>query len=195
MPYKTPKIPIFESLLGTEKRVQDLQQKIAELDWLEYSFGLAKRLTLETNEDQFLYPAVYTGAKSDPLDMRLWPQDNWKSYAFWDLVETSEFDYEGNETGKRRFPRIQQPVALIVCLNNKLISHNQDYNVTHSICRNELLNKLNSVNVSSGTFVITSTVENNPPEVFLNYDVNDNLMDPHSCIRIEGLLIYKMDCS
>lgn len=195
MPYRTPNIPIFPQLLGTEKRVQDLQQKIAELDWLEYSFGLAKRLTLETNEDQFLYPAVYTGTKGDPLDMRLWPQDNWKSYAFWDLVETSEFDYEGNEAGKRRFPRIQQPVALIVCLNNELISHNQDYNVTHSICRNELLNKLNSVNVSSGTFVITSTVENNPPEVFLNYDVNDNLMDPHSCIRIEGLIIYKMDCS
>ena len=195
MPYRTPKIPIFPQLVGTEKRVQDLQQKIAELDWLEYSFGLAKRLTLETDEEQLLYPAVYTGTKSDPLDMRLWPQDNWKSYAFWDLVDTSEWDYEGNEAGARRFPRISQPVALIVCLNNELISHNQDYNVTHSICRNELLNKLNSVNVSSGTFVISSTVENNPPEVFLNYDVNDELMDPHSCIRIEGVIIYKMDCS
>ncbi len=44
MPYKTPNIPTFPNLLGTEKRVQDLQLKIAELDWLEYSFGLAKRV-------------------------------------------------------------------------------------------------------------------------------------------------------
>ena len=195
MPYKTPKIPIFSELLGTEKRVQDLQQKIAEMDWLEYSFGLAKRLTIETDEDQLFYPAVYTGTKSDPLDMRLWPQDNWKSYAFWDLIDPTEFLYFDNVNARRRYPKVQAPVALIVCLNNELISHNQAYHLTHSICKNELVNKLNNNNASSGIFQIASIIENKPLDVFVDYDVEDNLMDPHSCLRIEGVLTYTHDCT
>ena len=59
MPYKIPKIPIFPELLGTEKRVQDLQQKIFELDWLEYSFGLAKRVTIERGEEIEQAPVVH----------------------------------------------------------------------------------------------------------------------------------------
>ena len=51
MPYKTPNIPIFPELLGAEKRVQNLQQRIGELDWLEYSFGLVKRVTIERGEE------------------------------------------------------------------------------------------------------------------------------------------------
>ena len=95
MTYKVPKIPIFPSLLGTEKRVQDLQQRIAELDWLEYSFGLAKRITIETGEDVKQAPVVYVGTRADPLDVSPWPSDVFKSYAFWDLMEQADFD--GND--------------------------------------------------------------------------------------------------
>ena len=65
MPGKIPKIPIFDELLGTEKRIQQLQQKIAELDWLEYSFGLAKRVIITCNEEEEQAPVVYTGVTSD----------------------------------------------------------------------------------------------------------------------------------
>lgn len=196
MPYKIPNIPIFEHLLGTEKRVQDLQQKIAELDWLEYSFGLVKRVTVEQGEDTFQVPVAYIGINHDPIDMRMWPSDTWKSYAFWDLMDASEFLYFDNVNARRRYPKIQQPVALIVCLDNQKISHSQDNNVTHSICRNELIEKLNTTNViSGGVFEITGIRENLPLEVFDGYDVLDELMEPNSMIRIEGVLKYTQDCT
>jgi len=195
MPYKIPNIPIFLNLLGTEKRVQELQQKIAELDWLEYSFGLCKRVTIERDDDEEQAPVVYVGTREDSLDVRPWPYDSWKSYAFWDLMEASEFLYFDNVNAHRRYPKIQQPVALIVVLNNKLIS-NVDYNVTHSICRNELINKLNNSRISGGgIFEITGITENLPAEVFDGYDVGDNLMEPRSMLRVEGVLTYTQDCS
>jgi hypothetical protein len=195
MPYKVPKIPIFPELLGTEKRVQQLQQKIAELDWLEYSFGLAKRVTLEVNEDVEFAPVVYVGTRADSLDMRPWPSDVYKSYAFWDLVETAEFDYGENTTGRRQYPQVIQTVALIVVLDNKKISQEQDYNITHSICKNELIEKLNFANIYKGNSNITNMIENKPLDVFEGYDVADELMEPRSMIRIEMELNYLQDCT
>ncbi len=192
--YKIPKIPIFPELLGAEKRIQTLQQKIAELDWLEFSFGLAKRLNT-SDEDPQAYPGVYTGVRSDSLDMRMWPADIYKAYAFWDLTDTDEFEYFDNRGGRHRFPKILQPVALIVCLDNKKISQEQDYNVTFSICKNELINKLNRSGLPGGTFEITGIIENKPVDVFLDYDVSDDLMDPDACLRIDGLITYTQDCT
>lgn len=195
MPYKVPNIPIFPELLGTELRVQQLQQKIAELDWLEYSFGLAKRVTIEVGEDVEQAPVVYVGTRADSLDVRPWPSDEWNSYAFWDLVEAAEFDYGENITGKRQYPQVIQNVALIVCLNDKQISQEQDYNITHSICRNELIEKLNFSNILKGVHNITNMVENLPVEVFDGYDVDDNLHKEHSMLRIEMELNYLQDCT
>ena len=196
MPYKIPNIPVFSELLGTEKRVQDLQQRIAELDWLEYSFGLCKRVTIEEGDDIVQRPVCYVGVNHDSLDMKKWPSDTWKAYAFWDLVDASEFLYFDNVNARRRYPKLQQPVALIVCLDNKKISHSQDYNVTHSICKNELLEKINFFSLpSGGVFEITSMIENIPEEVFSGYDVDDDLMEPESMIRIEGVLTYTQDCT
>ncbi len=36
------------------------------------------------NEDTFQIPVAYVGVNHDPLDMRMWPDDNYQSYAFWD---------------------------------------------------------------------------------------------------------------
>lgn len=194
MPYKVPKIPIFPNLYGTEKRCQELQRKIMELDWLEYSFGLAKRVTLERGDESEQAPTVYVGVNIDPLDVRMWPDDVYKSYAFWDLMDKSEFMHADNIAGKRKYPKIRQPVALIVCLDNKKISNGQDYNVTHSICRQELIQKLNYSNISGGYYNITGIVENLPLDVFEGYDVDDNLMEPYSMMRIEGEITYTQDC-
>ena len=196
MPYKIPNIPIFPELLGTEKRCQDLQLRIWELDWLEYSFGLAKRLTSEDDDEEQQYPAVYVGINGDSLDVRAWPSDTYKSYAFWDIMDQAEFEYGDNRAGRRKYPKIIQPVALIVCLNNEMISRGQDYNVTHSICKNELLEKLNFFSMpSGGVYEITGLIENKPTEVFADYDVKDDLMEPHSMLRIEGLITYTQDCT
>lgn len=196
MPYKVPNIPIFPNLQGTEKRVQELQQRIAELDWLEYSFGLCKRVTIERNEEIEQAPVVYIGINKDVLDMRPWPDDIYKAYAFWDLIDASEFLYGDNVTNHRRYPKVQQPVALIVCLDNEKISNGQDHNITHSICRNELLTKLNNFSLPpGGIFQIASVTENNPEDVFDGFDVEDKLNEPYSMMRIEGLLTYLIDCS
>ena len=196
MTYKTPNIPIFPQLLGAEKRVQNLQQRIGELDWLEYSFGLVKRVTIERGEEVEHAPVAYVGTKSDSLDVRPWPNDTWKSYAFWDIIERDEVDYFDNKTAHRRYPKVKQPVALIVCLDNEKISRSQDYNVTHSICRNELINQLNNFSLpSGGIYEITGRIDNLPLEVFDGYDVKDELMEPHSMIRIEGIITYTQDCA
>ena len=192
MPYKIPKIPLFSSLEGIEKRVQDLQQNIAELDWLEYSFGLAKKVNLGNDDEEDIAPVVYTGVRSDPLDMRMWPDDVYKAYSFWELIEANEFLYFDNVNAARRFPKIQQPLALIVCLDNKKISQDQNYNVTHSVCREELINKLNNKNISNGIYQVTAVLQN-VAEVFADYEVRD-LTEPYSCLRIEGLLTYTKDC-
>ena len=195
MPYKVPNIPIFSELLGTEKRVQELQQTIYELDWLEYSFGLCKRVTIPVGEDEEQAPVVYVGTRADSLDMRPWPSDVYQSYAFWDIVEPAEFDYGENITGKRQYPQVIQQVALIVCLDNKKISQEQDYNITHSLCRNELIEKLNFANITKGIFNITTITENLPVDVFDGYDVKDKLNEPLSMLRIEMELNYLQDCT
>ena len=191
MPYKIPKIPLFQSLEGIELRVQDMQTNIAELDWLEYSFGLAKRVNLG-GEEEDIAPVVYTGVRSDPLDMRMWPDDVYKAYAFWELIEANEFMYYDNVNAQRRYPKIQQPLALIVCLDNKKISQDQDHNVTHSICREELINKLNNSKITNGVYQVTAVLQN-VSGVFADYDVRD-LTEPYSCLRIEGLLTYTQQC-
>jgi len=195
MPYKVPNIPIFSELLGTEKRVQELQQTIYELDWLEYSFGLCKRVTIPVGEDEEQAPVVYVGTRADSLDMRPWPSDVYQSYAFWDIVKPAEFDYGENITGKRQYPQVIQQVALIVCLDNKKISQEQDYNITHSLCRNELIEKLNFANITKGIFNITTITENLPVDVFDGYDVEDKLNEPLSMMRIEMELNYLQDCT
>ena len=192
MPYKIPKIPIFDSLVGIEKRVQGLQQNIAELDWLEYSFGLSKRVELGAGDDLHEAPVIYTGVHSDPLSMMMWPNDVYKAYAFWELLEADEFQYFDNVSAMRRFPKVVQPLALIVCLDNDKISPGQDRNVTHSICRMELINKLNSKNTTSGIFTIASVLQNTDG-VFDGYDMRP-LTEPYSCLRIEGTLTYTQDC-
>lgn len=191
MPYKIPKIPIFSTLLGIDKLIQDLQLNISELDWLEYSFGLSKTVNLGV-EDEDMAPVVYTGTRSDALDVRPWPDDVYRSYAFWTLTDASEFMYFDNVNAARRYPKIQQPVALIVCLDNSKISNGQDFNVTHCLCREELINKLNTKNMSKGIFQIVSVSENTM-SVFDGYDVKE-LRDPYSWIRVEGLITYTKDC-
>lgn len=191
MPYKIPKIPIFDSLVGVEKRVQGLQQRIAELDWIEYSFGLTKRVELGADDDLYEAPVAYTG--HDPISMLMWPDDTWKSYAFWELIDASEFQYFDNVNAHRRYPKVVQPIALIVCLDNHKISARQDTNVTHSICKMELINKLNNSNTTSGIFAIASVLQN-VDEVFGDYDVPP-LHEPYSCLRIEGTLTYTHDCN
>jgi len=192
MPYKTPKIPLFPELKGIEKRVQDLQQNIAELDWLEYSFGLAKTVDLGVEEED-LAPVVYTGVRSDPLDMRPWPDDVYRSYAFWLLTDPSEFLYFDNVGSLNRYPKVQQPVALVVCLDNEKISPGQDRNITHSLCREELVNKLNNKNMSNGIFQIASMLQNTPA-VFADYEVKE-LREPHSWLRLEGLITFRHECT
>jgi len=191
MPYKTPRIPIWEDLKGVERRIQDLQLNIAELDWLEYPFGLAKVLDIG-NDEEDIAPIVYTGVRRDSLDMRPWPNDNFKAYAFWMLTEADEFEYNDNINGLRRFPKIKQPVTLIVCLNNEKISTQQDYNITHMLCREELLINLSTKNMSSGIFQVVSVLQN-VPEVFDGFEVRA-LQEPYSCMRIDGVITYKADC-
>jgi len=67
--------------------------------------------------------------------------------------------------------------------------------VTHSICKNEIIEKINFSNISGGWFEITGILENIPLEVFDGYDVDDNLMEPNSMLRIEGVLTYTQDCT
>ena len=193
MAYKIPKIPILTEMVGVEKRVQDLQQNISELDWLEYSFGLAKGVNIGNEEDENIAPMVYTGVNSDSLDVRMWPDDTYKSYAFWVLTEANEFLYYDNVNAARRSPKMQQPIALIVCLDNKKISHDQDHTVTHSVCREELIDKLNNKNISNGIFQITAVIQN-VAEVFGDFETKP-LQEPYSCFRVEGLLTYTKDCT
>jgi len=192
MPYKTPNIPVFENLIGIEKLIQDLQVIISELDWLDYSFGLAKAVNIGI-EDEDMAPVVYTGVTSDSMDVRPWPDDAYKSYSFWLLTEADEFMYYDNVNAHRRFPKIQQPVALIVCLDNSKISANQDFNITHCLCREELVDKLNTKNMSKGIFQIASVLQNTPA-VFDGFDVTE-LREPYSWLRVEGLITYTKDCT
>jgi len=189
MPYKIPKIPVLD-LTGVEKRVQDLQVMVASLDWLEYSFGLSRKVNLGT-EDEIIAPVVYTG--SDPLDVRIWPSDVYKAYSFWLLTEPSEFLYHDNVNARRRYPRIEQPLAVIVCIDLEKVSRGQAYPVTISNCKNEFINKVNNNNISNGLFQVAS-VTDDAVKVFDEYDVTET-REPHYCFRVEGLLTYTHDCN
>ena len=123
MPYKIPRIPTFSGLKGIDKRIQEIQLKMADISWLQYSFGLCDKVLSDKDE---IIPVCRIDDTSDPLDMRPWLDDSHESYSFWDLTELAEVNYSDN-LSVRRFPALTYSVACIVVVNLDLSDTGDTY--------------------------------------------------------------------
>jgi hypothetical protein len=193
MRYKVPNIPIHSGLSGIDKRVQEIQIKMGEITWLQYSFGLCQAV-LKDDEGDEIAPVCFVSETSDPLDVRPWPDDSWNSYSFWDLIDPVEPDY-GDNFSFRKYPVLNYTVACIVVVHLDKVSG--DWKVGRSQVRHDLLEFFHQDLRFSGTFQISGMWEKSIEEIFDGYDIVDPLLvlrDNTAAFRIEGLVTFKQDC-
>lgn len=191
MRYKVPNIPTFTGLTGIDKRIQDIQQQLT-FTWLEYSFGLCKRIVINDS----IVPVCFSNNKSDTIDMRPFPDDSWKSYAFWDQDDSNEFNYADNISGAKRYPSISYNVSCLFIIDlNKASTKN--YKVAHSDIRQDIINFFNQLRFA-GNFAISSMNEKNITDIFKGYTIENPeivLKDNISCFRVNGVVTFKQDCN
>lgn len=194
--YKIPRIPTFSGLEGIDSRIQEIQTDMAtNLSWLQYSFGLCQSVLKQDGEDVITIPVCYIDKRTDPYDMRVWLDDTHKSYSFWDIIGTPEFEY-GDNMSVRKSPALTYNVACIVVVN--LNDINSDWKVARSITRQRLLKYFNQTLRFKGSFLIDEMYEKDINQIFDGYDITDTLTilrDQYAAFRIEARVIFKQDAT
>ncbi|KKN09719.1 hypothetical protein LCGC14_1043710, partial [marine sediment metagenome] len=112
---KCARTPTF-TLTGIEEKIQILQTVIGNnLSWLEHSFGKCERHETEEAGETIVKPVVFVDNTSDPQDMR--PNDNYRAYAFWDVIDPGRTEAPGEERSVRKYIMWEYDVALIIWAN------------------------------------------------------------------------------
>ena len=143
-----------EEPLLLDKVLQNMQKKLkANLNWLDYAFGRAYKLTEnESDGSKFIYPAVYN---SNGEYVSVLPNDNFGNFSWFDI-----YDPQVITDTVQGMPIYTFTGALIFWYNLKTIYEDESVLYTEEI-KNEILSVLTSPGVMStlGKFTVTSLYE------------------------------------
>lgn len=190
-----PRIPIF-SLTGIEAKIQTLQTVLGnELSWLQYSFGKCERHEKIEKGEKVVWPVCFVANKSDPIDMR--PNDNYESYAFWDVIDPGRTDYPGQERSVRKYTMWEYDVALIIWANLKRIDDSA-YIETKAQFREDILNVF-EVNLIGQNiiFVPGEIFDRDIEQIFAGFDLTQewNINKwPFVGFRLNGIIRFNRKC-
>ena len=192
---KCARIPTF-TLTGIEEKIQILQTVIGNnLSWLEHSFGKCERHETEEGGETIVKPVVFVDNTTDPIDMR--PNDNYRAYAFWDVIDPGRTEAPGEERSVRKYIMWEYDVALIIWANLKRIE-DSSYIETKAQFREDVLNvfetKLIAQNVD---FMPTENFDRDINQIFLGYtlDKSWNINKwPYIAFRFNGTVRFNRKC-
>ena len=139
--YKNPAIEVSPSAEAVDLAIQDIQNKLGELPWLEKIFGRCVPQRGLYTEDEarmygrkdYIYPEVYNNREP----MVLMVNDNLKSYCFFHAKDPLEFnDYE---VADLQHQMVTQPMDIIFWGNLEKVNPALSYNFSEQLRREVLL--------------------------------------------------------
>jgi len=184
--YRNPiNLPLLSYPVGIDVQIQELQEELSELTWLQFSFGRAFiGQDEQTKGKDYTYPMVYKG-NGNYQDGS--PNDNVISQSF--FVVNGDYRYDNYEIYQEN--KFTVPVSLIVWGNLKRIS-----NIDEHFGQLLLQDVLATIR-DNQEFKVTS-ITDNQTEVFKEFSIRDEPTSlfyyPYFCYRIDMDLASSEEC-
>lgn len=194
MSYVKPAVPTFTGLKNIDLRLQNMAAYIgADITWLDYSFGLADRITQQRDEP-YTFPAAWMSNTIDPFDCM--PNDQY-TYSFWLASDLTSLEYP-DEYSVNKVPLIQQDVSVVFFVDLRHVSKSSSYNITRSQCRQDIMDSLNAMSGVGANFTPTGYIENDMADIYDGFSIeaidNQKKELPFWAIRVNGTLSFRPDC-
>ena len=186
---KNPSVVTIPDPTGLDLAIYYLQTRIAQLEWLQKSFGRAFTMPVRVREEKRLEPMVYQGGGEY---YNVMPNDALRSYSFWrvrgkrGVNEWVPLNNHGNFF-------LSDTVDLIVWCDLKAVDPSKDYNFKEVLIRDvfRYLDDLNNV-------VVTGVFDDKVEDIFSGYTLQPNhrdmLMFPYTAFRVEMTVSYGVEC-
>lgn len=199
--FKNPLVPLIADPVGIDIPIQELQQTIANVGWVEKSFGRSWLSYSKDSKGQVkYYPEVWQGkenvAGKDKDLLNVLPNDNLRSYSFFKVDDpiVTDSDYSANLYNNK-----SATISIIFWFNLLEINKTLDYRFT------ELLKTTIEAAIRYHTFspksqgrikILRSWEE--AANVFKGYTINvaeqQELVHPWGGFRLECVLTWRENC-
>ena len=193
--FKNPLVPMIDNPVNIDRPIQEMQVALAELGWLEKSFGRAynsyKTVTGPLGARTETYPEVWQGKDKDLLNVL--PNDNLKSQSFFRVHEPQEvIDYVMDG-----YSMMRATVSIIFWFNLKEIDPSIDYRYIE-LLKGQVQRVLTTMLFSPDSSIKIMRIWDTADRVFETYDVSkvrdQELVHPCGGFRFECELTYREDC-
>lgn len=194
--FKNPLVPLIAEPVNIDRPIQEMQQALAGLGWLEKSFGRSfqsyETVTGPLGKKTNVYPEVWQGLGEDLLNVL--PNDNLKSQSFFRVHEPQEcIDYVADG-----YSMMQAVVSIIFWFNLKEIDPSIDYRYIE-ILKAQAQRVLTNMLFSPDSSIKILRIWETPEKVFEGYSMDNvrdqELVHPFGGFRFETELTYREDCS
>lgn len=184
MPFKCNNVPTLDNPTGIDKVVTNIQNALAQIDWMEYSFGRAYKRNSPCMQESHYAPFVYQG-KREYVDVE--PQDDITAYCFTEVSNSrSVRDYDPHNKGWMQ----DQNISVVVFANLELIDNTDDSIFTEKLIQ-EVTYMLNSVS----SIATIDSVDEGIEEAFSNYDYsNDWIKLNYGAFKVNCTVSGVNDC-
>ena len=199
MANRSPRIKTYNYAEGIDSKIETLQNILSDnLLWLDHSFGLATPVKRNEKDRLIEIPVAFVDNTSDPIDLRPFPDDLYRSYSFWDMKDPAVIKYsEGQEFSSRKYSIIQYEIACIFVVDCKKIDNQLTYKETRSHLRDEIFKVFEDYSTDIPfAFYIKNIFERDINKIFDGYtlDEPEKIISPYYAFRVEGLLEFKRKC-
>jgi|SRR6478736_6499192 len=189
--FKNPTTPLIVNPVNIDTPIQEMQQSLASMGWLQKSFGRSwESIRKDTAGKLWTYPEVWQGADTDLLNCM--PNDNLKSQSFFRVEEPiAVTDYEF-----MRFSRMEATVSIIFWFNLKVIDPDLDYRFIE-LLKGHAQQTITNTSCTDATWKINKIWEG-ANNVFKGYTIdqfqNQELVHPYGGFRFECTLNFLENC-
>ncbi len=191
-----PRIPTF-TLKGIDAKIQILQTTLGEeLPWLQYSFGKAERHEKEVDGETIVFPTAFIDNTSDPIDLR--PNDNYISYAFWDVIDPGDLIYpEDEQYSVVKYADWEYDVALIIWADvDRIDSGNK--NETKAKMRQDIIDVFETKLIGKNVMFQSGEIfDRNVDQIFLGYNLENKeglIKWPFVGFRVNAVIRFNREC-
>jgi hypothetical protein len=133
-----PQSRITPNQTGIDLAIENINNLLIQLSWLDHTFGIAKRSKEIIGGNEVVYPEVYA---KDGRYTNLMTNRDYKTFSFVQLNDPfSSFDFDSNERDYLK----QYNISIIFQVNLKYIDSSKNYVFTNELINN-VLQKLQNV--------------------------------------------------
>jgi hypothetical protein len=197
--WKNPVITLISNPVNIDRPIQEIQEQLATLDWIEKCFGRSwlavKSVPQGTTKKLYSVPQVWQGhTDGRPADMlEVLPNDNLKSQVFFrvnDPITIREFVPNGDSM-------MRASLDIIFWFNLREIDPSIDYVYTE-LLKGQVQRVFANMTLSPDSDLKPIRIWETAEQVFKGYDISRladaNLVHPWGGFRFECELTYREDC-